>query len=467
MTVKVKKPILIAGVGISFLLWFWQSFATSITQIGEFSFWGLMLIGASLFFVQPKSKTDKIQNNIYKAITKTQLEKVFIDCENNINKLIKEAITGQNLLDDLAKFKASLTRNNLQVAIAGRTKSGKSSLKQILETKNIASEIEFLEVENLDSYEEEKKVIALHKLYLESDLVLFIINGDLTNSEWQLIQQLNIYYQRIILIFNQKDRFLPDEQAIILKQLQERVKTIISPENILAIATAPQDIKVRKYQAKDSFQEWLEKPEPEINQLLNLLQEIFNNQRQPLILGTVYRQVITLQNKAKNLLNKHRKEKALPIIEQYQWLAAGTAFANPVSSLDLLATAAINTQMLVDLSSIYQHKLSLEKAKTASITIGKLMVKLGIVEFSTQTIGSILKTNIITYIAGGLVQGISAAYLTRIAGLSLIEYFELEETSNSETLNIRKLKQKIQTIFTENRRDIFLQNFVKTAVSKL
>ena len=33
------------------------------------------------------------------------------------------------------------------------------------------------------------------------------------------------------------------------------------------------------------------------------------------------------------------------MMEKYQWIAAAAAFANPVSSLDLLATAAINAQM--------------------------------------------------------------------------------------------------------------------------
>ncbi len=89
--------------------------------------------------------------------------------------------------------------------------------------------------------------------------------------------------------------------------------------------------------------------------------------------------------------------------------------------------------MLVDLGAIYQQKMSLEQAKTAMATLGKMMVQLGMVEVTTQALGTILKGNAITYIAGGTVQGIGAAYLTRLAGLTLIEYFQEQEIN--EQLN--------------------------------
>ena len=91
------------------------------------------------------------------------------------------------------------------------------------------------------------------------------------------------------------------------------------------------------------------------------------------------------------------------------------------------------------------------------------MLKLGLVELSTQTISTMLKSNAITFVAGGAVQGVSAAYLTRVAGLSLIEYFQQQEVStDSETgLNLDKLGQTLQNVFQQNQQLGFLQAFVK------
>ncbi|MBC6419935.1 MAG: YcjF family protein, partial [Prochloron sp. SP5CPC1] len=97
------------------------------------------------------------------------------------------------------------------------------------------------------------------------------------------------------------------------------------------------------------------------------------------------------------------------------------------------------------------------------------MVKLGLVELSTQTIGSILKTNAFSYVAGGAVQGISAAYLTRIAGLSLIEYFQEQEISIEEGkgFNLARMSASLKQVFAQNQRTAFLSSFVKQAVARL
>jgi hypothetical protein len=67
------------------------------------------------------------------------------------------------------------------------------------------------------------------------------------------------------------------------------------------------------------------------------------------------------------------------------------------------------------------------------------------------------------------VQGVSAAYLTRLAGLSLIEYFQEQEVSEAtgQAFNLERLGQKLQTVFQQNQRTAFLQGFVKHVVGRL
>ena len=181
------------------------------------------------------------------------------------------------------------------------------------------------------------------------------------------------------------------------------------------------------------------------------------------------RKALLLKAEAKNWLNETRCDRATPIIEQYQWIAAAAAFANPVPALDILATAAINAQMVMDLGNIYQQKFSLEQAQTVAGTLGSLMLKLGLVELSTNAITTVLKSNAVTFVAGGAVQGVSAAYLTRVAGLSLIEYFQLQEIAidSGNALNLDKLRQTLQNVFQQNQQMAFLQGFVKQGVKRL
>ncbi|WP_308254881.1 YcjF family protein, partial [Geminocystis sp. GBBB08] len=235
----------------------------------------------------------------------------------------------------------------------------------------------------------------------------------------------------------------------------------IESKDLIKISTKTQKVKIKKYEDETNYKEWEEIIEGECQLLTETLQNIVDNEKENLILLTAYRNAINLQQDIQQTLNLIRKQKALPLIENYQIIVATATFANPVSSLDLLATAAINTQMIVDLSTIYQQSLSLNQAQEISIALGKLMVKLGIVEISTQAITTILKTNIVTFVAGGIIQGISAAYLTRICGLSLIEYYEVTDSNNNEAINMTKIKEKLQLIFQKNKENNFLTNFVK------
>ena len=136
--------------------------------------------------------------------------------------------------------------------------------------------------------------------------------------------------------------------------------------------------------------------------------------------------------------------------------------------MDLLATAAINAQLVIELGAIYQQKFSLQQAQEVAGTMGSLMLKLGLVELSTKAVSTVLKSNAVTFVAGGVVQGVSAAYLTRLAGYSLIEYFQQQEVEASTTgLNLDKLGQTLQNVFGQNQQMAFLQGFVKQSVGRL
>jgi uncharacterized protein (DUF697 family) len=291
-----------------------------------------------------------------------------------------------------------------------------------------------------------------------------LTNGDLTDSEFQVLQQLKAVKQATLLVFNKQDQYQPDERATILQSLKQRMGL-----NTVATAASPVPVKVRKHENDGSFQEWMERPAPDVQQLTQQLGEVLAKQGEQLVCHTTNRKVLLLKAEAKNCLNGVRRDRSTPIIEQYQWIAAAAAFANPLPALDILATAAINGQMVMDLGNIYQQKISLEQAQQVAGTMGSLMLKLGLVELSTKAVTSILKTNLATFIAGGMVEGVSAAYLTRVAGLSLVEYFEQQEIAleSGNALNLDKLRQVLETVFQQNQKLAVLEVFVKQGVKRL
>ncbi len=477
MAVKLRRPILVCGVGLSFSLLVLQSLHQSVDKLGEFGVLGIIALGTCLWlFQQSQTKNAQIQLD-GSPLDRATVEKVIAQAEGVVNQLETEAENHQALAplrERIAQLTSELDRQEIHLAVTGGKAVGKTTLIQVLESswvEQIQPKLYLRETSALFTGTDANLTAetAALKEAIASDLVLFVTNGDLTDTEFQTLQQLTAANQRLMLVFNKQDQYLPDERATVLLSLRQRMCSTLKAADVVAITAFPSPVKVRQHQPDGSVQEWMEQPAPEITQLTQQVSQILTESGQQLVWATTKRAAVALKTEVKTVLNEVRRDRALPVIEQYQWIAAAAAFANPVPALDLLATAAINAQLVMDLGGIYQQKFSFQQAQTVAGTMGSLMIKLGLVELSSKAIGTVLKSNAITFVAGGAVQGVSAAYLTRLAGLSLIEYFQQQEVAiNSENvLNLHKLSQTLQNVFQQNQQLSFLQEFVKQGVGRL
>ena len=471
MAVKLRRPILVVGVGLSLSLWLLQSLHHSMAQLGEFTVLGAIALGGGFWFFQKRTSPQVDISPIPSTLERETVEKAIAQVETAITILESEAENhpaNLHLKQQVAQVTAELDRKVSRIAVTGGKNVGKTTLVKILENSCFHSQQPSLS-ETAALFTANDADVITNQVAIASDLILFLTAADLTDPEFQTLQQIAKSHQKIMLVFNKQDQYLPDDRVVVLNQLRRRMQGILNLDDVVAIATEPGLVKVRQHQPDGTLQEWMEKPAANIAPLTQQLEQILSNSAQPLILASAYRQAVNLKAEVKIVLNQVRRDRALPIIEQYQWIVAATALANPVPALDLLATAAINAQLIIDLGAVYQQKFSLQQAQTIASTMGSLMVKLGLVELSTSAVGGMLKSNAITFVAGGVVQGVSAAYLTRLAGLSLIEYFQVQETATTTggLFNVEQLSETLKQVFLENQRVAFLQAFIQQGVARL
>lgn len=466
----MQKPVLISGLGLSLGLAVLSHWQTSVFNLGEWLFWGAIATGGLLLWKQQPTGTPI--DDLQQSLTKKDVEQVILSADQWLDALKLEAPTQDfsQLTAQLAKLPQELKRQHITGAIAGGRGTGKSAVKQCLETTNVNCAL--VETEplftDLVSYDQgaQEQVFA-------ADFVMFLVTGDLMASQWETLKHWLQARHKIILVFNKQDQYQADQQELILSQLRRHVYPAIAAHDVIGITAAPQPIKVKQIQADGKETEYLEQPQPNIEALQTTLENLLGEAetQQQLIWSTVWRRARLIEHQAQQQLLQHRRQQAMPVLEKYQWLAAGATFANPVAALDLLATAAVTGQMIIDLGAIYQQKISLAQAQTIATALGKQMVQLGLVELSTQAIAGVLKTNVVTYVAGGAVQGVSAAYLTHIAGLTLIQYFEQQPLCQTpaplaDTINLDKLGTILKTMFAENQRSQFLQSFTQNILAR-
>ena len=165
---------------------------------------------------------------------------------------------------------------------------------------------------------------------------------------------------------------------------------------------------------------------------------------------------------AKKLIDTQRRRQANKIVDRFQWIGAGVVSVTPLPGVDLLATAAVNAQMVVEIGRIYGCELNMERGRELALSLAKTLASLGIVKGAIQLVSTALQLNVATLVLGKAIQGVTAAYLTRIAGKSFIEYFRHDQDWGDGGMT-----EVVQRQFQLNRRDEFVKAFISEAIAKV
>lgn len=291
-------------------------------------------------------------------------------------------------------------------------------------------------------------------LATEADLLVFVIDNDLRQSEYALARSLLEMGKRLIIVLNKADLYPETELQAILTQVRSRFEPQLASEDIVDVAANPHPMRL------DTGE--MAQMEPDLWPLEKRLTEILREEGADLLADSILLRSQRLGETARQLLQQQRQQTADSIIERYQWINAAVVAATPLPMVDLLATAAINAQMVVELGGAYQVELTLEEGKALALALAKTLTGLGIVKGALNLLALGMQTTIATAIASRGIQGISAAYLTRIAGKSFITYFQQNQDWGDGGIG-----EVVQQQFQLHRREQFIRQFTTDAIVRL
>ena len=122
-----------------------------------------------------------------------------------------------------------------------------------------------------------------------------------------------------------------------------------------------------------------------------------------------------------------------------QWLVAAGVVATPLPSLDLLVLAAANGLMLKEMARLWDCSWDLETLRAAATELARAALALGLVEWSSQALLSAAKLHGATWLVGGALQALSAAYLTRVVGHAMADVLALSSgVAEADLAEIRR-----------------------------
>lgn len=288
----------------------------------------------------------------------------------------------------------------------------------------------------------------------QADLLVLVVDGDLRAAEQEVFVALAGLGKRLLLVLNKCDLRGEREEERLLSLLRQRCGPGLDPADLIAVSAAPQSVPQPGRQPLQ--------PDPEVQGLLRRIAEVLHADGEELIADNLLLQSGQLSQASRELLAGQRRADGLAIVDRYMWIGAGVLVATPLPGLDLLGTAAVNAQMVMELARLHGIELGRDQAQELAVSVGRTLAGLGLVKGGVSLLSGALSLNLPALLASRAIQAVSAAWLTRVAGLSFLRYFERDQDWGDGGL-----QQVVQEQYELSRREGALRQFLAAALNRV
>ncbi|MEY4179951.1 MAG: hypothetical protein RLY70_3525 [Planctomycetota bacterium] len=357
----------------------------------------------------------------------------------------------QHLEPMLREFSEKRETNELEIVVFGTISSGKSSLLNALAGRDVfqtdakggttvtrnevpwpgLDKVTLVDTPGLGEVDGAERAAVAASAAKDADLVLLVVDGPLRASEFLLLEQLGRMEKRIIVCLAKQDWYEARDRAALQGQIAEQLRSIIAPEDIVGVqALAVKRRRVRVLAGGTEVEEEVEMP-PDISALADRMMAVLTRDGSNLLLANLLLQSRGLVNEARRRVQESLDRQAWRLIDRYAWGAGGAAALSPLPLLDIAAGGAITTKMVLELAKVYRQEIDTDAAVKLLGQLGKNLIAILGVSAATPIVVSTIATLLRAVpgagtLAGGILQGLVQALVTRWIGGVFIEFFKAE-----------------------------------------
>lgn len=304
--------------------------------------------------------------------------------------------------------------------------------------------IELIDTPGLDEVEGEERAQMAQTIAQQVDLILFVVAGDITRTEYQALCELRQAKKPILLVFNKVDLYPDQDQQAIYEQLrqlgtgkeEEELEQVLSPREIVMVSAEPSPISVRVEQANGEVSYQQEEQPPQIEPLKEAILEILNREGRSLLALNALLQAQNAETHLAEETIRLRQPEAETLIWNYAKYKAIAVAVNPIAIFDLIGGTFADLALIRDLARLYGLPMTSYEAgklwRRILISSGSLLLG----EIGTGTLLGIGKSSaiigagwgspsaIVSYASLAATQGAIAGYGAYSVGKVAQEYLK-------------------------------------------
>ncbi len=234
-------------------------------------------------------------------------------------------------------------------------------------------QVELIDTPGLDEIEGESRAQMARDVVFQADLILFVVSGDITQTEYQALLELRKSQKPLILVFNKIDLYPDTDRAAIYKNLQQlgaghhatwstlgNPKTAVAPQAkpllpdeivMVAAEPAPMEVRVEWPDGRVSYE--LETPPQQIEELQQTILNILNREGRSLLALNALIQARDAEAAIAQKTIDSREQEAEEIIWQFTKYKALAVGLNPIAFLDIIGGAIADLLLIRSLARLY------------------------------------------------------------------------------------------------------------------
>ncbi len=302
--------------------------------------------------------------------------------KKNLNLTNFEKTKFENTLNQLDFQIKKLEKKELQISVYGRVGVGKSSLlnalveNQIFETDVLngntkatksytwdkrfksLNKVELTDSPGIDEINNSKKERINFNYILDTDLILFVIDSDITRIDLNSIEELLRHNKPILLVLNRCDQWNTKETKLILSSIHKKLSFCEQKIKIALVSSSPRQAKIKPDGTVRS-----EQKTPKVDILKNELKDIIDQNGELLLCINSLRIADQFYKLLKESRLLRKKEEAQILIGKYATLKASGVAINPFLMIDLVTGFAFDSALVIQLSKLYGLELGGSSAR--------------------------------------------------------------------------------------------------------
>ncbi|MEL6555710.1 MAG: DUF697 domain-containing protein [Cyanobacteria bacterium J06621_11] len=281
-----------------------------------------------------------------------------------INALMGDKVLETGPLNGVTKWPRSVYWTPAEAPTETSTESAEQiSATEPLTLNSKPIKLELIDTPGLDEVEGESRSEMATEVAQQSDLILFVVSGDITKTEYQALQQLYATKKPLLLVFNKVDLYPDTDRETVANNLQAlwqaaESRADLPPgarlvDDIVMISAEPAPLQVRVEWPDGRVSEEWESPPAQIAALKTTLLKIVREEGATLVALNALRQASIIENKLSEETAELNQANADDLIWKYaKYKAIAVAF-NPVALLDILGGVSSDIVMIRSLSKLY------------------------------------------------------------------------------------------------------------------